>query len=329
MNKNSYRLIPMNMNEYNINDLLKEEADTGVVLWKNGNEEGKNAQKILPNDIIYIYCTNLTDGSKRILFRAIVDSVDDEKTYSFDKKLKIKGIYLKNIKAVSLLDKYKYNRNNLLDKYNIFVNQTKQMLATFNDYNTYKNNSKAITKDRYGFTDKLSVDKYKNRLLLIDELEKEYLNKKYSLKDTNAYFNDNTLCECCQLLGFSKKEAQNRTFRKTNGFLYYEVHHLLMQNILRMKNDEWFNSNNWYNKSTDFNIILSEFNEINLCPVCHREFHYGNFIYQNKNGINNKKDLIIKLMESHNYNHKLKTLGKSNEEISEITNYIINQYTNI
>lgn len=324
--KNFFRLIPMNINEYNINQLLDEEKNNkGEVLWQNGGKNGNNAQKFYENDIVYIYCKNLPDGSNRILFRAIVNSCDDDNTYSFDKKEKIKGFFIKNIESICINNIKTFSRDTLKNDYDLNINQTKQILASFEDYNDYKKNPDIICKDRYGSTSKKDVDKYKKHLQLILELETLYRGDKCekSLKNAQKYFNHMVLCECCELLKLGDRTAKKRTFIKKNGLVYYEIHHLLMQNLTR-KNDEWLDENQWFKKE-DSKWLDSEFNRVNLCPVCHREFHYGNFEYGNTQK-DAKKKVIDALWESHQYEKNLKGLGKTKEEIKLIKEYIYNQY---
>lgn len=307
---NLYRLIPMDMNQFDVDDLLDEQKrHEGKIEWESSN------QKFNDGDIVYIYCKNLPDGSNRILFRANVVPPELNK--------KAKSFWIGNVQTICLDNTKKFSLDILKQKYGLNINQTKQILATFDDYNNYKKDLESITKDRYGSTNEDDVIKYKKHLQLIMDLERIYKNEKSkkSLEDAKKYFNNQILCECCEILGFSNKMAKNRTFRKNNGLIYNEVHHFLMQNLYRKTDPKWFEENSWFKKE-DIKWLDSEFNRINLCPVCHREFHYGEFDYNNFT----KKEIMETLWVKHEFGKHLKELGKNQKEIQQIKEYIFNQY---
>lgn len=317
-----YHLIPMNMDNYNIDDIILSLDKNGYVEWNNGTIEGKYAQEFKENDIVYIYCTNLPDGSKRILFRAVVEKVNNAENKQ--KTFNISNITPIKMKQKSKIRKeYDFSYETLKEKYKIKMNQSMRCLM------------------------KKGNEHYEEEEKLINELEKLY-NKEYKdktidketqikiMEEVKDYFNNEVWCECCEILikkgDLSKTEANNRTFIKNDGLRFYEIHHLLMQNILRKdynKNRKWFNDNKWYhsNNDKDKQMILDDYNCIILCPVCHMELHHGdNEKYKEKYGVT-KEQVINELMKEHQYDQRLKEeYKKSPEEIRKIKNYILQQY---
>lgn len=282
----NYYIFPANFNYFNIEKLTTVyQKNKKRLAWK----AGKRCQK---GDIVYIYYKGLTDGSSRILFRSVVAETD----ISFEENGNIySGVYLSQIEPICLKDKIQFSYQSLM-KRNIKINQSQR---------------------------KLYINENTDDAKLVHDLEDNYHLSKENLTDAIGYFNDEILCECCKLLQFSKKNAKNRTFRKTNGFIYYEVHHLLMRNVGR-KDEEWAKKHTWYN-AEKINLD-AEFNTINICPVCHREFHYGDFSYPDTS-IKNKKQLIEALLESHSFIKKMcSEWGMTLEEAKEAEKYILDQY---
>lgn len=304
-----YHLIPMNMDKFNIDDMIRL---NGCIEWNNGNEFGKNIHTFEKGDVVYIYCTNLPDGSRRVLFRAEVVNVNNRRnhqnTFTIDNLTTIK-LRQKNC----IRKEYDYSYENLIIKYNFKVNQ----------------------RMRYLESDEMGIK-------LKGALERDYkhsVNKKIgveALEEVRDYFNNEIWCECCKILikynNFTKDMANNRTFIKNDGLRFYESHHLLMQNILRkdkVKNKDWFRDNKWYDCDNDKDMINDDYNCIILCPVCHAELHHGdNDEYKKKYGIK-KETVINQLMDIHQFDKKLKTFNKTPEEIKSIRRYVLQQYVKV
>lgn len=288
---NKFHLLPANLEYFNMKN-LKEELDNYKYLnWYNSKNNGNRIHIYELGDIVYIYYKNLTDGSNRILFRGEVINADCT--------IKCNGvenrcIQIGNLKAISLKNKTIFNYQNIHTIYGIEIYRTPEALCTFNEYDDQ--NIKNEDLENHG------------KVLLVRKLEEIYKNNNDSINETFKYFNENKLCDCCRALNI--KNWKSRTFIKDNGFSYYEIHHLLMQNLLRNQEK---NNLNWFKPS----IIDSEFNKINLCPTCHREIHYGQ----------NRKIMIDKLIEIKEVKHNLeKELSISKEKVEEIIKFIYSQY---
>lgn len=258
----NYHLIPMNMDKFNIDDMINSK---GCIVWNNGNEEGKNVHKFEVGDIVYIYCTNLPDESRRILFRAEVEKVS--KRINRQNTFTINNITTIKLRQKSINRKeYDYSYEKLKKDYNFTINQRMRYLD-------FDENGKRLKED-------LEND-YKNSN-----------NKKIGVKalaEVKDYFNNEIWCECCKILikegNLTYDKAQDRTFVKNDGLKFYELHHLLMQNILRKdktKNEKWFRENKWYHYDDDKEMITDDYNCIILCPVCHMELHHGDNDEYNK-----------------------------------------------
>ena len=143
---------------------------------------------------------------------------------------------------------------------------------------------------------------------MVASIEKDY-SQNGNIEDVVKHFNKEAYCECCEILERSTPEKEKRTFIKKNGIIYREIHHLLMQNVTR-KSDEWFTENDFLDKNVS-NWIDEDFNRIRLCPVCHREFHYGDFESKSKN----KKQIIEEIMEKNHYEKNLKKYIKQDKKI--------------
>ena len=152
-------------------------------------------------------------------------------------------------------------------------------------------------------------EEYEKLLKLIYDLET--IEKKEDLNTLKEHYNKP--CEIC------KTNNKNHTFIKENGLYYYEVHHLLEQNILRKKEaPEWYKRFKKidYDNSSD-GLVYTNFNTVNLCPVCHRKIHYGL-----------KKDRKLMLDELLNekrirqYKEKVGT-----ENLNKLLDYIYEQYS--
>ena len=296
-----YVIIPADINQLKFSD-LKNRVDTDKALaWNNKDKNGDNIFTYNIGDMVFIYYKNLTDGTKRILFGGIIKELEHE--FIATDGYKTKGILIKDLRVLNLTDKEKFNLKRIES---IGIKGTSlQRPRKLCDEDTLSKN--------------MEVSKF------VKELKDSYDNHEYKIKDVINYFNKETLCVCCKLLKFTNNKALSRTFKKTNGFMYYEVHHLLEQNLYR-KDENWFKEHNYF-KVEDLKHINDDFNRINLCPVCHREFHYGNFDYNFNSDIKSKKDLILAIWKQNNYEeHLKKDLEKNREEINKIKDYLLSQY---
>ena len=186
-------LIPANLEDFDFNKLVKEYEENGSILWRNGGEQGKNAQIYKNGDVCYFYYTNLPDFSKRILLRGYV--VDSNSIYDVDKK--IKGFRINKICSISLKDEYKFSLNNLRKVYNIQTLRTQRYLWS--------------VKDKH----------------LIKKLE-ENIEEENTLISIKKYF-DEEVTKCF----FSDDNDLHPTFVTENNFKYYEIHHLVQQHNKR------------------------------------------------------------------------------------------------
>jgi len=302
-NKNiMYHLLPANNEYFTISD-MKDSITKGGIEWANGYAGGKNSQKFDIDDVVYIYYKNLTDGTRRILFRGVVSYVSNILKKFPDGK-EYKYFVINNISSINL-----YNDRNIdvscygLKEYNVNINRNIQYLGTQKKLEDYINN-----KDIYDNNGE------KKKLKLIYDLEKNIDRYRNSIDKAIEYFSNYDFCECCKILGYSSSKCKLRTFKKNNGFTYYEIHHLIMRSTLNKDKSE-------YLEKINKNTIDMEFNRINLCPVCHREFHYGNF-----GGLNMKRHIIEELMTKHKFIDELEKLEISKEDIDKIKEYTINQY---
>lgn len=268
---------------------------------------------------MYIYYHNTSDGSNRILFRAEVcksDKIEDNnnsKNYLYSDYIqsdeKIKGFVINNLEYIELLDKEKFSYQKLKDEYDVKINQTKYILGYEKDLLEYKKSEKNITKGING----RNYKEYRKNLKLILDLEQSSRGK--NLKEVKEYFNKP--CFCCNSI------KSKRSFIKENGFTYYEVHHLIMKNINKKKECNIENKilKNYKSQNKLINFIEKDFNKINLCPVCHRELHYGLK--------NRRKEILDIIFEKYNIEDKLTKLllnEYNKQDIDELINYIYRQY---
>ena len=302
--ENVFHLIPADFKSYNINDILTEKrisASNGRygVPWINGGINGRNAQDFKVGDIVYIYFHNLTGEESHILLRGEVSEIDNNYIEP-DTKERYKVFYLGKIKYYEKAI-FTYNK---LKEYGITINQTKRYLGTFKDYKHFTKQGSI----EHGYFNK-TKEEYEKLLKLIYDLET--IEKKEDLNTLKEHYNKP--CEIC------KTNNKNHTFIKENGLYYYEVHHLLEQNILRKKEaPEWYKRFKKidYDNSSD-GLVYTNFNTVNLCPVCHRKIHYGL-----------KKDRKLMLDELLNekrirqYKEKVGT-----ENLNKLLDYIYEQYS--
>lgn len=133
--ESKYHLLTANFNDYDFNKLFNEENENKkCIIWQIGREDGKGAQNYNKGDICYIYYSNLPDGTSRILLRAEVTTSDTDKNinedvYSYNKENKIKGMWLSNIRAISLNEPENFSKMTLASTYNKNYIQGQQYLG--------------------------------------------------------------------------------------------------------------------------------------------------------------------------------------------------------
>ncbi len=280
-NQKKYCLIPADIEIFNIEDFNNCYKDG--LGW--GNRRTNNYHKLLYNvgDTVFIYYKNLTDGSNRILFRGEV--LDNDYNYlSYRDKKEMNGIKIGNIKALSLKEKTKFDYHKLIEM-GVKNFRSPHILCFEGDLT---NNLKDL------------------KTSLVCELEQS---SKDTIATTEKYFNQNKLCESCNLL--NKPNWKYRTIKKENGFIYYELHHILMKN---KKGDMSFLSLTEYKQ-----LIDAEFNKAVLCPVCHKEIHYGKK--------EERKKILDIILDEHKYKEQLKKEYKFDEkQIKDIISYIYSLY---
>lgn len=253
-----YHLIPADFENYNVDNLLTDKkisTSQGIsgIPWKNGGIDGKNAQDFQEEDIVYVYFHNLTGEQSHILLRGKVTKIED---YYIDPQdgFRYKVFYLGSIKYYKNIS-FTYNK---LKAYGVNITQTKIYLGTDQDYYYYIRNNKID----HGYRNR-TKEEYEKFLQLISELEQE--EKSSDLISLKEHYNKP--CEIC------RANDKTHTFIKENGLYYYEVHHILEQNILRKKEiPHWyknFKDNDLNNNGN--NLVYADFNVTNLCPVCHRK----------------------------------------------------------
>ena len=327
-------LIPADFEYYNLDDLKNErDGNDNGVCWSNGLENGKKAQAFNIGDIVYIYFHDSKGLTDRILLKATVYksdctddgsgeknkkglyseycdsilksnkkiSIEDKKQKEYDAKAGIKGFYLKDFVAISEKNEndFKYKHGTKEDvkkgltgisvgKHHIRINQTKIYLDK-----QYGN----------GYDDLLNALKlsFKNRSL-------ESLRDKYN----------NDSCIVC-----TKTEIEKYSFKKPNNLYYYEIHHILQQNlnnklINKRRSDDlkWF-KDDYYEKGIN-TLVYNEYNEVRLCPYHHNILHYGQY--------EKRKEILDKIMEQQDYKNKLKIKVKNEKDCNDILEYIYKQY---
>lgn len=165
-------------------ELLDEENKyDNTIFWNIKNH------MIKIDDICLIYYSNLPDYSSRILFYGKVLNIVRDKGQNYA-QLKIKSI--------SLEDNKKFNKESLINNYNLNPTCRNNYLHIYND----------IHKG------------------LINDI-KPYLNKGSHLKAVYEYF-DKNYCMC---------EFGCKTFVQENGFHYIEKHHLVQRNLIKRNID--------------------------------------------------------------------------------------------
>ena len=239
----TYHLVPYNFEDYDFVKLWEEETNNdGEVFWRHKSK----TYGFSKNDICYFYCTNLPDMTRRILLKAIISDANC-KDVEGNKCFKTK-----NISSIRLNEQqnnpedYFYSLERLKDFYGIGCVRGKQRIVP----ELEADNSELLEK----------------RKLLLDNLEKEPSTG--DLLTVKNYFSKMTKCI------FQGKTHQfdiNKTFYKPNGFLYYEIHHVLHQSLQKStkKNKELLRKH----------IVLKDIedlkNKVYICPVCHRQLHSG------------------------------------------------------
>ncbi len=321
-------LIPANFDDYNLDDLQKENERTDFgICWSNGREDGTHVQRFNKEDIVYIYFHDERHLTDRILLKAKVVESDatDEKvddtflfsefckkvvadhermsTYSDEKQKdyiewankKYHGFYLKEFKAISENDEntFKYIHkdeitNSSIQKMGIMGVRISQ---TKIDLNQKKYNTLREALEKTVFKPELSS-----------------LREKYN----------NDACVVC-----TKSEKGKHSFLKPNNLYYYEIHHILQQsfnNIIKKDKPDWFKNEyiekNINNKEIN-TLIYNDFNEVKLCPYHHNLLHYGKY--------DERKKVLDKLVDD-NYREKLKVKVGNDKDCNAIIEYIYSQY---
>ena len=304
LNERTFHLIPADFKSYKIDNLLTERKNSASrgkhgVPWINGGINGKNAQDFKVGDIVYVYFHNLTGEESRILLRCEVSALDDN-YIDPETKNSYKVFYLDKIKYYTEAV-YTYHK---LKEYGVKLNRTKIYLGTYKDY-IYFTKHDSI---EHGYRNK-TKEEYENLLNLINDLET--IEKKEDLNALKEHYNKP--CEIC------KTNDKNHTFKKENGLYYYEVHHILEQNILRKKEvPEWYKKFKKidYDNPTD-GLVYTNFNTVNLCPVCHRKIHYGL-----KEDRKLMLDVLLNEKRIRQYKEKVGT-----ENLNKLLDYIYEQYS--
>lgn len=226
-NCNNY-LFLANFEEYNFDDLDKENKDKSYegIMWNNRTH-------INLGDYVYVYYNNVPDRINRILLKAKV--IDDGYHFGDDNS---KCLYdgdkqAIRIKCVSVFDdkndRFKFGKNNL-EKYGL----------KFNNFNS----KQKITNNE-----------------LIKDLE-DYIEKN---KSTLSEFKSGFKSSCAfKDYDFKDRRYNHITFEKENGFLYYEIHHLIEQHNVRSKD-----------MNINEEVVYNPINEFGLCPNCHSRIHNG------------------------------------------------------
>lgn len=324
-------LIPANFDDYNLDDFIKEnESNSFGVCWSNGGSGGVNAQAFNIGDEVYIYFHDARRLTDRILLRAEVcksdctdDNIENEDEGDFlyskyckrlldnkealsiisdekqerikqDAESNIKGFYLNNFNAISekYENEFKYiHKNEIIDEKNqkpgimgIRINQTKVYL------DKQKNNKYVL------LSDALVEDKFKRE---INTLRDKY----------NA--------DSCIICTDSQKGMHS--FLKPNNLYYYEIHHILQQNlnnIITKKKLSWFKEDKYIKNNINV-LIYNDYNEVKLCPYHHNQLHYGKY--------EERKKMLDKLID-YNYKKRLKEQVKNNKDYEDILEYIYAQY---
>ncbi len=233
-----YHFIPANFKEFNFSELLNEENNYDnekSVIWHSSSKDCKYEHKFNVDDIVYIYYTNIPDGTKRILLRGIIKESDINKTINdellYDNIDKIKGIKIGAIRSISLYDEEKFNLEKLKNKYNITNFRSQQYLSSDNN-----------------------IDKYKK---LINDIESE--DNRSKLATVKKYF-DEKITKC--IFSEYEKNKKHETFVMENGFIYNEGHHLIRRKVIgKTKVPE--------------KLIEDLNNRFSLCPTCHMEIHHA------------------------------------------------------
>jgi len=317
-----FHLIPADFDYYNLDDLLDENKNNGVC-WKNIQNQAFNI-----GDTVYIYFHDSKGLTDRILLRAKVlksDSTDDNKynenkdkylyseyckrelqnkerlalrseeeieEFKNDSKLKIKGFYLHEFKAIS-----KEKENDF-----IYIHGKKD------DHNTGIMGVRISQTKIY--LDKQEDEKYINLLNKLKE-KNVFTRNVETLRD---YYNKDSCILC------TEKELDKHSFRKPNNLYYYEIHHILQQSFNKVINNgkdipSWFKKK--YIENDINTLIYNNYNEVRLCPYHHNQLHYGKY--------EDRKEILDKLVND-NYKKELLNKVQNEKEVDEILEYIYKQY---
>lgn len=268
-------LLVANYEKYDFKKLYEEaeEKEYPGILWRNSRKID-----IKKGDIVYIYYSNMPDGIKRILIKSEVLEVPEEKQ-KFEYLGKDIEDYVFYIAGIE-----KYKSKNLFKA--LFPEQTERFSS-----------KELMKKYNIPFNSSTYIYEIKNKEL-IEELEKTVNNP----KETKSFTQLKTLFQDFKCQYTKRKHEESEYFGKRNGLKYYEVHHFMMQSVLkRYKLEE-----NEIDKIRE--SIYTPSNEIFLCPNCHMRIHHANeqevkkmldFFYEKENIKNNvnKTFNILRQME--------------------------------
>jgi hypothetical protein len=323
-NKKHIYLIPANFDDYNLDDLQKENDRTDFgICWSNGYEDGTHAQKFNIGDTVYIYFHDIRRITDRILLKAEVakSDVTDDKidnnylfsdyckkvvenhdliaTYSEEKqrdlnewsKKKYHGFYLKRFHAISENDENTFKYIHKDEIISPSVQKTGIMGVHISQTKINLNQSKYND-----LKEALNNAKFKRGLI--------------TLRD--KYNND--ACIVC-----SEAEKGKHSFLKPNNLYYYETHHVLQQsfnNVIIKNKPNWFIDEKYM--KNDVNILIyNDYNEVKLCPYHHNLLHYGKY--------DKRRKVLDKLVDDY-YKKELKKIVGNDMDCNEILNYIYSQY---
>ncbi len=328
-------LIPADFEYYNLDDLESEKNDnTGGVCWSNGGENGKKAQAFNIGDTVYIYFHDSRGLTDRILLKAKVSRSDctddgsaneDEGKYLYSEyckklladgkemdvedriekeygaKAKIKGFYLNHIVAIS-------------------VGHEKDFI--------YKHGTKEEAKK--GLTGIMGVRVNQTKVYLDKQEDNKYAELKNALEATGVFNNRSVLslrneynddsCIAC-----TKAEKGIHSFLKQNNLYYFEIHHILQQNLNNKLSNESkkedfsvFKNEKYFDEKGINTLIYNSYNEVRLCPYHHNILHYGQ--------IEKRKEILDRIMKHQDYENKLREKVGNTKDCKTILKYIYEQY---
>ena len=326
-------LIPADFEYYNLDDLMKEKDGNNIgVCWSNGQSEGKNAQAFNIGDIVYIYFHDNRKLTDRILLRAKVcksDCTDDgsgkEDQDKFLYSEYCKGM-LKSDKEIGVDEKEQMIKDAKSKIKGFYLNDFHAISEESEDEFIYIHGSREDAKK--GLTGIKGVRINQTKVYLdmqkdngYEKLKEELENTKFARRlDTlrNKYNND--ACILC-----TDSEKGKHSFKKPNNLYYFEIHHILQQNLNNKLNNEssrkelsWFKEDIYKDEKGINTLVYNDYNEVRLCPYHHKLLHYGTY--------KERKEKLDKLMKIQDYEKHLKEKIKNEKDFNDIMEYIYKQY---